>query len=99
MVSGARWPAAMRAAPAAAITQAEELGDLVEGLPGRVIPRPADQRVRERSGGVVERGMAAGDDQRQERVLRRWRLEERGEDVPLEVIDADERHPHDVGER
>src|SRR5467141_213243 len=71
--------------------QTEELRDLVEGLAGSVVARLADQRVLERRPRVVERGVPARDDEGEEGVRRRVIGEERGVDVALEVVDADER--------
>src|SRR5206468_8152993 len=52
-------------------TETEELRDLVEGLPRGVVARLAYQGVRERRPRVIERGVAARDHERQERMLRR----------------------------
>src|SRR5205823_3041605 len=48
---------------------------------------------------VVERRVAAGDDQRQEGMLGRIVGEERGVDVPLEMIHADQRQIVHPGQR
>jgi hypothetical protein len=76
--------------------EAEQLGHLVERLAGGVVTRLADQPIVTRRTREIERGVAAGDDQRQERILRRIIRQERSVDVTLEVIHADERlavHP------
>src|SRR3989441_131808 len=76
----------------------EQLGDLVEGLTRGVVTRLADERVRERRVCVVEGGVAAGDDEGEEWVDRGIVGEERGVDVALEVVDADEGLVVHVGE-
>src|SRR5207249_793688 len=79
-------------------SEPEQLGDLVEGLPRGVVARLADERVGERGTGVGEGGVAPGDDEGEEGVDRRIVGEERGVDVTLEVVDADERLSVRVGE-
>ena len=76
--------------------ETEELGDLVESLPRGVVARLAHQRVRERRPRVIERGVAARDHERQERMLRRIVGQERGVDVSLQVIHGHQRQPVDV---
>ena len=66
----------------AGIAEAEQLGDLVEGLAGGVVDGAADERVAPgavRGAREIEVGVAAGDDQRQRRLRG---LERSGRAVP-----------------
>jgi len=72
---------------------------LVERLAGRVVDGLAQEPVREVIAHLDEEGMAAGDDERHEREWRRRALglvavqEPCRIEVPLEVVDSDERPP------
>ena len=90
---------------AAGVGQAEELGDLVEGLAGGVVEGLAYvaevPRLFGRLGGEVEVGVAAADDEGEE-----WGgvgegracVHENGVDVAFEVVDGDEREVGAEGE-
>src|SRR3990172_3794502 len=76
----------------------EKLRALVEGSAGRVVPRLADHLVAERLTRQVERRVAARDHEGQKGIGGAGLLEKRGENVALEMVDADQREPPDVGE-
>src|SRR5262249_40944623 len=80
------------------IAEPEELRDLVEGLPRRIVPRLPDQAVAERRLACVEGSVAAGYDEGQERRLQRRVGQAASEDVPLQMVDPDEGQPVGVGE-
>ncbi len=75
------------------IPQAECLGNLVEGLPHRVVDGGAEDYVVAPRAHVHQHGIAAADEARHERRLEVGRLEEVREEVPLEVVHRDERQP------
>ena len=75
----------------ARISEPEELGDLVERLPGGVVSSLADALVATAVARQVERGVAPGNHQGKKWIFRGPLLEEGGVDVTLEVVDADQR--------
>ena len=74
----------------AGITQLHELGDFVEGFAGRVVAGLPEHRVAAEILDQEECGVAAGHDQRQE-WHRHALFEHRGEQMALDVVDADHR--------
>src|SRR5262249_58437424 len=76
----------------------KELRHFVEGLASGVVSGLPDQAVLARLLRVVERRVATGDNEREKRVLGRIVGEERGVDVTLEVVHADQRLPMHPGE-
>ena len=84
---------------AARVAEAEQAGDLVEGLAGGVVERVPEDLV---AGVVADRGqhrVAAAGDQAEEGRLERLGLEEVGGDVPLQVVDRDQRQAARRGDR
>ena len=77
---------------AAGVPEAEHLGDLVERLPRRVVERLAERVVLAPLGHVDERGVPAADHERHERRPDLLVGQDVGEEVPLEVVHAHERH-------
>ena len=84
---------------AAGKSKPQELRHLVERLAGGVVARLPDEAVLAWSLRVVERRVTTRDDQRQERVLGRILGEERGVDMALEMVHADQRLLVHPGER
>ena len=86
---------------AAGVAEAEELGDLVVGFAGGVVDRAAYVAVGPGAIaslllGEVEMGVAAGDDEGEQREFHRGfgalaRLHQDGVDVAFEVVDGDQR--------
>ena len=92
---------------ATGVAEAEQLGDLVVGLAGGVVDGAADVLVAPGACGAlrgeVEVGVAAGDDEGEQRELHGGfgalaGLHQDGVDVAFEVIDADERNVEAEGE-
>ena len=81
----------LRQRRAAGIAQAEELGGLVEGLARGVVLRLAEQRVAADAVDPHELGVAAGDQQRDERKGGRLGRQQGRQQVAFEVVDADRR--------
>ena len=75
----------------AGIAETQELGDLVQRLPGRVVAGPAEELVGERFVHQVEGRVAARDEETQHGKGDARILEEAGLEVGLEVVDAEER--------
>ena len=85
---------------AAGITQAQQAGDLVEGLARGVVGGPAQELARQRAPAGVETGVAAGDHQANARVdLAIGKGELAGVEVAFQVIDRDERNVERQGQR
>ena len=78
---------------AARIAQAEELGDLVEGFAGRVVPRPAEEPAGKLLFEKIKRRVAARDEKGEGGKRDVPVLQEGGFDMALEMVDADERFP------
>ncbi|MBV6418065.1 MAG: hypothetical protein CMLOHMNK_02845 [Steroidobacteraceae bacterium] len=99
-MAGARAP--VRGEPrefgSAGIRQAEELRGLVEGFAGRVIARLAEHAIVTDAAHVDEHRVTARDEQRDVRETRRIGLEERREQMPLEMVHVDGRHAPRVRE-
>jgi hypothetical protein len=74
------------------ISEAEEPGDLVERLTGRVVDGLAEQSITAVVAHLDQHGVAAGDQQHDQRQLQGLVLEERRVQVCLHVVHADERH-------
>ena len=76
---------------AAGIPEAEQAGDLVEGLAGRVVRRATEQLVLERALATVKAGMPAGDDQAGAREHVAIGISELARvKMPFEMVDGDE---------
>ncbi len=80
------------------IRQAEQLGRLVEGLARGIVPGFAERGVAADPLHFDELGVAARHQQRHVRERRRLRLQQRREQMPFEVMDADRRLAPGVGE-
>src|SRR5215469_74136 len=76
--------------PAARVAQAQQFRDLVESLAGGVVARTAETPIAAEIFDREERGMPARHDQREKRE-RNPLLDERGQDVPLDMVDTDHR--------
>ena len=84
---------------AARVAEAEQAGDLVEGLAGGVVEGAPEDLV---AGVVADRRqhrVAAAGDQAEEGRLERVGLEEVGGDVALQVVDGDQRQAPRRGDR
>ena len=75
----------------AGIGEAEELGDLVIGLAGRVVAGTADELVFEVGAHVVEVRVPSADDERERRQGRLWMFKDHGVYMALQVVHGDER--------
>jgi hypothetical protein len=75
----------------AGIAQPEQLGGLVEGLARSVVLRFAEQGVAPDAVDPHELGVPARHQQGDEREARRTHRQQRGQQMPLEVMDADGR--------
>ena len=85
---------------AARIREAEQAGDLVEALPRRVIQRGTNHVDFARHVfHVQQRGVAAGDDQRQRVLGERAELQLSDGDVPDHMVDAVDRLVRSPGQR
>src|SRR5437764_1766731 len=82
----------------AGIGEPEELGSLVEGLPGRVIAARAKHPVLPERRDLDQECVAAGYQERHVREGRRIGLEERGEQMSLEMMHAEGGDAPRVGE-
>ena len=72
----------------AGVAQGHELGHLVEGLPGGVVPAAAQQRHLREAVHPVEVGVAAGDHQGHEGERRHGFQQKCRHDVGLQMVDA-----------
>jgi len=88
----------LRELRAARIRQPQELGALVEGLPGRIVAAGAQHAVATHAGRLDQQRVPAGHQQRQVRERRRIRFQERRQQMSFEVMHADRRHAPRVGE-
>ena len=77
----------------------EQAGDLVEGLAGGVVERLAEHLVAAVVADAGEQRVAAAGEEAEEGRLERLRGEEVGGDVPLQVVDRDQRQPARRGDR
>jgi hypothetical protein len=88
---------------AARVAESEQLGYLVIRLPGRVVPRSAQQTVSHGGRHLKQVGVAATGYQGQGRKFdllpRQARLQQHCVDVALNVIDADQRQSSDQAHR
>ena len=82
----------------AGIAQAQQLRALVESFACGVVEGLAEQRVVADAADAHELGVAARDEQRDERKLRRGIGQQRREQMAFEVVHADRRHAQRVGE-
>ena len=73
------------------VTQAEQLGALVEGLAGGVVDGLAQHRVAPHAIDTHQLRVSARDEQRDERELRRIGRQERRQQVPFQVVHAQRR--------
>ena len=73
------------------VTQVEQLGDLVIGLPGGIVKRLADDPVAADAVNPVKMSMPAGDRQGQKREFRRL-FEEWRQDMPFHVVHGRQRN-------
>ena len=89
----------LRKLRSAGIGQAEQLRTFVESLARRIVTRLAEQRVRTDRARLDQHGVTAGHQQRQMRKRRRIGLEQRREQMPLEMVNADRRHAPGIGQR
>src|SRR5699024_4581150 len=83
------------------VAEPEQAGDLVEGLPGRVVEGVAEvlDRVAHQVADGEERGVAAGDDQHDAALGQRAVLEGVGGGVPGQVVHSVQRLPQRPGDR
>ena len=84
---------------AARIRQPQELCDLVERLSSGVVQRVSKRAVLADGAHLVERSVAAGDYQRQPGGHGSLLREQHGQQVPLDVVDADEGKTRRRGQR
>ncbi len=87
---GSPWSAIRSMAGPPGIAQPEEPGHLVEGLAGGVVDGAAEQPVAAGLGHLDQQGVAAGHQQHHQRPAQVGLLQQRGEEVGLEVVDADQ---------
>ena len=78
---------------AARVAQTEEPGHLVEGLAGGVVDGSAEEPVSTGFANLDQQGVAAGHQQHDQRPAQVGLLEQRGEEVGLEMVDPDQGHP------
>jgi hypothetical protein len=83
--------AARRSIRGPRVFQPEQGADLVEGLAGRVVASLAQQAVVAPGADVDQHGVAAAHQQGDERRFQVGMLQHRGEEVPFEVMDTDQR--------
>ena len=83
----------------AGIAQAEQRGDFVERLTGGVVARRSQEPVAPPGGHVEQQRVAPRDEQRHEWRLELGVLDQGGEEVTLEMVDADQGAVARVGER
>jgi hypothetical protein len=76
----------------ARVAEAQHLGGLVEGLAGGVVERLAQHPVAAQPGDLHQHAVAARDQQRDEREVRRRVFQHRRQQVALHVVHADRRH-------
>ena len=81
------------------VAQPKQLSDLVEGFPGCIVERGPNVAVAPLLD-EIEMGMAAGNDQSQRASLPRLTVRHQdGVNVPLQVVDGEERFVQGKGQR
>ena len=84
---------------ATGIGEPEQLCNLVERFTRRVVPGSSEQTVSAPRLDIQQQGVAARDEQRRERRYSVAMLERRREEMPLHVMDAEQRDVAREGER
>ncbi len=84
---------------AARIRQTEQLRGLVERLPGRIVAGLTQHPVGADALHLDQHRVATGDQQRHMRKRRRVALQQRGQQMTLQVMHPERRHPPGKGQR
>ncbi len=80
------------------ISQIQELGHLVEGLPRRVVPRAPEWAIGAFGRDMIQVGVPPGDHQRHEGVREVWGVEARGGDMAFQVVHRHQRKRPAIGD-